>query len=209
MRQTLALAATLLLVVTATSCAPAGGGPNGRSGNHSAPRDVAVQTGTATGTASSSQGQSDTPARRAARAAAARLDFGHIPLGTPIHSLPRGATWQQGCGARAIAGCGFNLDGVSYGTDWEDNIVVIKTITVGDQRPTGLPFGLRGDETIDTALALLNAQFGGAFEIGSNDTGARFVIAHSANARLDYFEVSLSFQRSGRLSEVRASCCYN
>ncbi len=62
---------------------------------------------------------------------------------------------------------------------------------------------------MEVALAHLNAKFNGAFYIGTNDTEERFVIADSSNDRLDYFEVSLRFERNGRLSEVRASCCYN
>ena len=209
MRQILAATTALLVSVGAMSCAPAGRTPSARSGDHSVPHDSATQSTATTATTSSPPEQADTPARRAAAmAAATRLDFGPIPLGTPIRSLPRGAVWQHGCDAIAIAGCGFDLNGTSYGTDWDDNIVVIKTVAVGDARPARLPFGLHGDETIDAALARLNDQFDGAFEIGSNDTGERFVIAYSAHGSLD-FEVSLSFQRGGRLSEVRASCCYD
>lgn len=90
---------------------------------------------------------------------------------------------MHGCNEAAAGECGFDLNGVSYGTHWDDGIVVMKGIDVGDVRPVWLPFGLQGDETIAVALAHLNAQFNGAFEIASNDTGESFVIAHSSNER--------------------------
>jgi hypothetical protein len=140
---------------------------------------------------------------------AQQLDFGDIPLGTPIDSLPRGAKWRDGCDAKAIGDCSFNLNGVSHGTHWDDNIVVMKTIEVGKAKSAWLPYGLRGDETIELALARLNLRFSGAFQVATSAAGRPIVIARSSDERLNSFEVSLRFERNGRLSEVRASCCYN
>ena len=136
------------------------------------------------------------------------LDFGALALAIPVSDLPPGARLQQSCRDTDLP-CAFELDGVAYGTHWDDNIVTVKTIRVGGDRPPWLPFGLEGEETMDEALAHLNARFNGVFAIGSNDTGERFVIARGSNDHLDYFEVSLRFERNGRLSEVRASCCYD
>ena len=184
------ISAMLLVIATAaTGCAPPQGGPGAR--------DARVSQ-----TQASPIGAND-------YAAAAQLDFGPIPLGASIPSLPLRATLQPGCDSRTIQGCSFDLAGITYGTDWEHNIVVIKTIHVGDQRPAWLPFNLRGDEMRDEALVHLNAQLDGAFEIGDNEAGEQFLIASSGNARVEYFEVSMRFARDGRLSEIRASCCYN
>lgn len=144
------------------------------------------------------------------------LDFGALALGTPVAALPPGARLQRTCIDTDLP-CAFELDGVSYGTQWDDNIVTVKTIRVGGERPRWLPderapwlpFGLAGDETMNEALAHLNARFNGVFAIGSNDSGDIFVIAQGSNDRLEYFEVSLRFERNGHLSEVRASCCYD
>jgi hypothetical protein len=192
------LALSVLIVVLALA-SPA---VSGEVPSHLATRDATVEYRIASD-------RPDTQASRtAARNAAQHLDFGAIPLGAPIASLPRGAAWQRGCHGEATSECSFDLNGVTYARHWDDNIVVMKTIEVNDVQPVWLPFGLQGDEKIDIALGHLEAQFKGVFEIATV-AGERIVIAHSSNARLDYFEVSLHFRRNGRLSEVRASCCYN
>jgi len=149
--------------------------------------------------------------------------FGALLIGLQISALPEGAAplGEYGCpGQRphrpgAVSGvddeetCAFVLDDVVYFLDFA-NRVHSKTIYVTPGRfayhvwPSGrpLPFGLRGDETLEQAKANVEAQIGGVMEVVPVTSGAWLRVASSTNHTAEPVHTVLAFSDEGRLEAI-------
>lgn len=90
------------------------------------------------------------------------LEFGALLMGEPVSAMPENATDPFGdCVSQHASGhgppgsCSFILDGIVYVVS--RGKVATKNIFVDRPPAAGLPFGLRGDETAEQTLAIVQA----------------------------------------------------
>lgn len=93
------------------------------------------------------------------------VEFGALPMGAPVRAIPEGATESLGdCVGRPfledgpVGLCSFVIDGVVHVVN--GGKVVLKSIDFAAPPTSGLPFGLRGDEAPDEALATVRSATG-------------------------------------------------
>jgi hypothetical protein len=103
-----------------------------------------------------------TEAHTEIRTPALDLDFGTPPLGSTVSAIPSAMRRSANCYEAAYIDCEYrdesDVQYLVYG-----HTLTRKRIVIDGRARPGLPFGLRGDETVDQALQALNARFGSVF----------------------------------------------